>query len=403
MQRPRHGILAFLAALFYFSEGFPFGIVNELLPLYLRSSGVSLTQIGFLSTVGLAWTLKFFWSPAVDSLGTYRRWIAAALLGITLSIGLLALVPAGGTWFWILATLLVIGSATQDIAVDALSIAATERRWYGLVNSIRVTFYRVAMIAAGGGLALIAGELGWPAAFSVAAAVAGVALLATPLLPLEKKYDRAPSELLRGVGRWFASRDSIILLLIVLLYKLGDSALNPMARPFWFDRGFSVGEVGAAISTIGVAATIAGAWIAGGLVARFGIYRSMLVCGVLQIGSNVVYAVMAGIPAPGRSALYGTALVESLTYGLGTGAFIAFLMAICERERAATEYAMLSALFGLSRTLSGTASGAFADAFGYGPWFWLTVLLGIPGLLLVPFAKKRLASIEAEPVSPLDV
>src|SRR5688500_5335576 len=114
------GSLVAFATLFYFSEGFPYGIVNELLPLYLRSSGVSLTEIGLLSTAGLAWTLKLFWAPAVDAISTYPRWISAALSAMVLALAGLAALPLTGTpLFWVAVTLLALGSATQDVAVDA--------------------------------------------------------------------------------------------------------------------------------------------------------------------------------------------------------------------------------------------------------------------------------------------
>lgn len=398
------GSLAAFATLFYFSEGFPFGIVNELLPLYLRSSGVSLTEIGLLSTVGLAWTLKLFWAPAVDAFGTYPRWVSGGLVGITVALVMLATLPLTGTpWFWVAVTLLAVGSATQDVAVDAWTIVATEKRWLGIVNSIRITAYRVAMIVAGGGFAAIADRVGWASGFGIAAGVAGALLIASFFLPAAERVERERIGVLEGLRSWLAQPRAGLLLLLVLLYKLGDSSLNPMIRPFWVDRGFPLGQIGAAVSTIGVGATIVGAWIAGAAVARWGLYRSMIWFGVLQIASNIVYAVIAAWPALSQLSLYGASLVENLTYGLGTGTFLAFLMAICDRTRAATEYALLSALFGLSRSLIGMVSGAVTDALGYAPYFWITVLLGLPGLLLVPLARGIIERTDAEPAPASEV
>lgn len=404
--RERLGIgpLAAFATVFYFSEGLPFGIVQEVLPLYLRSEGVSLTQIGLLSTVRLAWTLKFFWSPLVDAYGSYRRWISAALAVITLALGLLALFPLVGTAsFWVVATLLAVGSATQDIAVDAFTIAATEKRWLGIVNSIRVTMYRIAMIAAGGGLAALADRFGWASAFGTAAAVATILLVLSLLIPRHERVGAETLGIIDGLRVWLRQPKALALLSLALLYKLGDSSLNPMVRPFWVDRGFSLTEIGLAISTVGLGATIVGAWIAGAAIARKGVYWSLLWFGVVQVASNVVYALVAHTPSSTEPVLYGTSIVESLTYGLGTGTFLAFLMAICDRSRAATEYALLSALFGLSASIVGTFSGWLSDVLGYAPYFWITVALGLPGLALLPVVRDVLLAKEAEAPSPMEV
>jgi PAT family beta-lactamase induction signal transducer AmpG len=162
-----------------------------------------------------------------------------------------------------------------------------------------------------------------------------------------------------------------------------------MIKPYWVDRGYSPAEIGTITAVIGVIISILGAIAGGAIVARIGLYRAMLWLGAAQIASNLGYALVATTHA-GRWAIYAAAIVENIGYGLGTGAFLAFLMAICDRERAATEYAMLTAAFGLTRVVIGTPSGWITQTHGYAAYFWLTVLLGIPGLLLVPFAKERI-------------
>lgn len=399
----RVGWLVTFATLFYFSEGFPFGIVNEFLPLYLRQQGVSLTQIGLLSTVGLAWTIKLFWAPAVDSVGTYPRWIAGGLAAIAVALVFLAVAPAPATpLFWTLVILLALGSATQDIAVDAFSIAATPAKWLGIINSIRVTAYRAALIAAGGGLAAIGQWIGWRGAFTVAAALSGAFLVAALFLPATERATATAGGAIAGLRRWLARPGALLLLLIVFLYRLSDSSLNQMIRPFWVDHGFTPAEIGTVNSVVGVSFTIVGAWLGGLAIVRWGLYRSLIWLGVLQILSNFGYAAIA-TAGGGRWAFYAAAIVESITYGLGTGAFLAFLMAICEKTRAATEYALLSAIFGLSRSLAGSASGVVTDTIGYAPWFWITAALGIPGLILVRLARTHIEASEATPPAAVDV
>lgn len=383
-------VLSSFVGLFYFSEGLPFGVITELFPLYLRQAGVSLAQIGLLSTIGLVWTLKLFWAPLVDSFGTYQRWITAALVLISASLLPFAFADLTGSGLlWTLLVLMAIGSATQDIAVDAYTIAATPHQHLGVVNAIRITTYRIAIILAGGGLAVVASRSSWQAAFGVIAAVSIALLLCSFFLPPQIQ-SRTRSTLLSDLRHWINRPSAFAVLLVVLIYKLGDAALRPMIKPFWVDRGYSAAEIGNVTTTMGFTLTIFGGILGGWFITRHGIYRSLLWLGVVQMLSNAGYAWAATVQA-GRPVMYTAALIEPFCDGLGTAAFLAFLMAICDRTRAATEYALLTALFGLSRSLIGTASGISAQTLGYAPFFWITVFLGLPGLLCLPFIRSRLA------------
>ena len=397
---PRRSRLLFasVAAILYFSEGLPFGIVNDLLPVYLRVHHVGLTTIGFLSTVASAWTLKVFWSPLIDAFGTYRRWIVIAVLVMAMCMMVFAMTPVNfGPVFWTMIAIFAIASATQDLAVDAFTIRATPPEFVGPVNSIRVAAYRTALIVGGGGLVALSGVIGWRGSFAVSAAIAVVVLVIALRLPEDRDEDMVTRDrqsiidLFRGLAHWLRRPRAGVLLAIVLLYRLGELAIYTMIKPYWVDRSYSAAEIGTITAVIGVIVSIAGAIAGGAIVARIGLYRAMLWLGAAQILSNLGYAIVATTHA-GRWAIYAAAIVENIGYGLGTGAFLAFLMAICDRERAATEYAMLTAAFGLTRVLIGTPSGWIAQNAGYASYFWLTVFLGIPGLLLVPFVKERLTS-----------
>jgi PAT family beta-lactamase induction signal transducer AmpG len=394
-RQPSRLFAASVAGLLYFSEGLPFGIVNDLLPVYLRVHHVELTTIGFLSTVASAWTLKVFWSPLIDSFGTYRRWIATAVLAMAICMATMATLPAAiGVPFWTIITIFAVASATQDLAVDAFTIRATPPDLIGPVNSIRVAAYRAALIVGGGGLVALSGVIGWRGSFASAAVIAGVVFIVALRLPDDRgsrEERKSINELFRGLGHWLARPRAGFLLAIVLLYRLGELAIYAMIKPYWVDRGYSPAEIGTITAVIGVIVSILGAIAGGAIVARIGLYRAMLWLGAAQILSNLGYAIVATTHA-GRWAIYAAAIVENIGYGLGTGAFLAFLMAICDRERAATEYAMLTAAFGLTRVVIGTPSGWIAQNAGYPAYFWLTVVLGIPGLLLVPFVREQLAA-----------
>ncbi len=368
-----------IASVLYFSEGLPFGIVKELVPLYLRVEHVELKIIGLASTVSAAWTLKFFWSPLVDAFGTYRRWIAGALVLIAGSLFALAFLPSN--LFYVFLALVAIGSATQDIAVDAFTIRATPASMLGPVNSIRVTAYRVALIVGGGGLAALGGRAGWRSAFGTAGAIAVLILIFTIALPDDRGERTGHANLFADLARWLRRPRAGILLTIVFLYRLGEFAIVTMIKPYWVDRGYSPAEIGTITSVVGV---IAGGWF----VARYGLYAGLLWLGIAQTLSNLGYAIVATIAA-GRWAIYAAAVVENLGYGVGIAAFLAFLMSICDRQRAATEYALLSAAFGFTGTVMGAVSGYIAQYAGYPIYFWLTVILGIPVLFLLPLIRDE--------------
>ena len=393
MPDPRERSRTFLPALvglLYFSEGMPYGIVKEFAPMFLRFHHVDLTRIGLLNVAGFAWTLKFLWSPLVDAFGAYRRWIAAAVLVIAIALfGMGATLP--GPAFYALVALLALASATQDIAVDAFTIRATPAKMLGPVNSIRVTAYRIALTSPGI-LAAVAQHSGWGRAFDVA----GLVALAVFAVALALPDDRGAAggerpDFIAALRHWLTRPSAGLLLAIAFTYRLGEFAVVAMIKPYWVDRGYSPAEIGTITSIIGVIVSIASAIAGGWIVAKAGILRSLFWLGAVQCLSNLGYALVATFSA-GRWAIYAAAIVENIGYGLGTAAFLAFLMSICDRERAATEYALLSAAYGLTGTTIASASGYIAQHAGYPLYFWLTVILGLPVLLLIPKARIVVAS-----------
>jgi PAT family beta-lactamase induction signal transducer AmpG len=386
-----------LACILYFSEGFPYGIATDTVNTYLSFAKVDLATIGLISSVGLIWTLKFFWAPLVDVAGTYRRWIFGSLIVLSLSFAGLGMVAPASPAFWGVLIVLVIASATQDIAIDALAIRITPNELLGVVNSARVAAYRGAMLAAPNLVGLLVAYVGWRGAFMTAAVVPLIVLVAIALTaPPERGTGEQRENPLRALLTWLRRPGSLMLLAVILLYRLGDNALTPMIRPYWALRGFSVAEVTNAVTTLGMICTILGA-IAGGLfVTRFGVYRGMLVLGTIQMLSNFAYALVATTTA-GRPAMYGAAIIETFCGGLGTAAFLSFLMFICDRENAATEYALLSALFAAGRTFAFAFSGYFAKDLGFANYYWLTAALALPGLALLPWIRGRLTGTGGPP------
>jgi PAT family beta-lactamase induction signal transducer AmpG len=393
----------FWVAVLYFAEGFPFGIVNRALPAFFKVHGVRLTHIGLLSLAGLPWTLKFLWAPAVDLWGRRRTWVLGCQGLLTLALlAILVLEPwrlTGIAWTVIFA--LALFSATQDIAIDAYTIELLDEKdekEMGSASGVRVAAYYIALSAAGGLLVALPNFLSWSAAFVGAAAVMGLACLLSCRLPQIRRDPLArpggPSgqdvlewAVRRPLEQFFGYPGFSFVMFFVLTFKLGDAALGPMVTPFWVDRQFTLLEIGAVPGTLGVASTILGALLGGTLTARWGIFRALFLLGIAQAASNLVYAAAAALP-PSTPLMYTASIVESFCGGLGTAPFLAFLMSICDKAHAATQYALLSALFGLTRVLAGAASGWATEGIGYATYFTVTFFLAWPALLLLPRVRR---------------
>jgi len=375
-------------AILYVAEGFPFGLVVDNLPVYFRAHGVSLTEIGLMSILGLPWTLKVFWAPLVDRLGERRHWISGALA--TMALAALAIPlsdpSAPGMFLWCVLLALTIASATQDIAIDAYTIGLLAPGEEGVANGVRVSAYRAALILSGGALVILAAWIGWHAVFWVAAGLLGALAVAVLRAPPVPHTPLPPAEWARTLRTWLSQPGAPYVLAFVLIYKLGDASMGPMVKPFWLDSGLSIEEIGAVSTTVGVGASVAGALAGGLFTSRYGIFRGLWLLGALQALSNLGYAGAAALDG-GRVMIYAASLIESFTGGLGTAAFLAFLMHICDREQAATQYALLSALFGLTRSLAGAVSGAGAASLGYAPYFALTFVLAFPAYALLPWVR----------------
>jgi len=393
-------------ALLYFAEGFPFGLLFDAFPVYFRIHGMSLTEIGLLSVVGLPWTLKFLWAPLVDVVGSRRSWIVTCQGLLALDLGLLLFLdptaPGSLAWGGLIALALL--AATQDIAIDAYTIELLDQEEMGPANGLRVSTYRVALIIAGGVFVGAAGLVGWQVAFLAAAVLLAILALISSHMPrIAQGSQRVPATqpwstalvhgFLNPLKSFWRRPGVIAVLLFVLLFKLGDMALGPMVRPFWVDREFTPLQIGIIPGTVGVVSTIIGALLGGRLTKQWGLFRALWVLGVAQAGSNLFYAVTAALP---RSDLlmYGASIVESFCGGLGTAPFLAFLMSICDKRQAATQYALLSALFGLGRSLSGGFSGVLTQSVGYATYFTLTFFLAWPAFVLLPWVRMWIVQAE---------
>ncbi len=377
-----------VVALFYFVEGTPVSVLWEVLPVYLRLQGLSLRAIGGLRLLELPFSLKLLWSPLVQRFGDRRGWITACMLVVAVVVAAVPFVDAARLPWLLMALVLVltIASATQDMAIDSYTVALVDARERGAANGIRAGAYRVALVLVGGGLVTLAAWLPWPGLFLSAAVVCvglGLAARWAPDLPVPAEARR--HWLAPFVG-WLATWRALPLVGFVLTYKLGEFAIGPMVKPFWVDRGRSLLEIGVVPTTLGIVLSIAGALVGGAFITRYGVFTSVWALGLPQAVSNLGYAVVAALPLPGAS-LYAASMIDSFSGGLGTAAFLALLMTVCDREGATIQYAFLTSLFSLTGRLAGGVSGLGVEHWGYGGYFALTFVVSLPGLALVPWLR----------------
>jgi PAT family beta-lactamase induction signal transducer AmpG len=285
-------------------------------------------------------------------------------------------------------------SATQDIAIDSYSVALVRREEEGAANGVRASAYRVALVFAGGGLVFLAAVAEWNALFILAGLVfafLGIAALSVPRLQVA---EQARAHWLQGFWQWAGTWRIIPLVLFVLTYKLGEFAIGPMVKPFWVDYGRQIWlteeelmfQIGLFPTSFGIVLSVVGALMGGAFITRYGIFHGVWFLGLLQAVSNLGYSFVQWLDL-GRYGLYGASLFESLSGGLGTAAFLAFLMNVCQKEHATVQYAFLSSVFSLTGRLIGAISGIGAERYGYGGYFALTFLLSMPAYLLLPWVK----------------
>ena len=390
-----------------FVSGLPLALTASTLGIWLTEEGISKTAIGIFALLGTPYVIKFLWAPLIDQLslpfftkrlGRRRGWIIFSQMMLIIFLILLgASNPAINPWNTALFALFVaIASATQDIVIDAYRVDVLEDEQQGAGAAVIVFGYRIGMLVSSAGALVLASYFGWFTAYCVMAAFILIGTVTTLLSPEPYNIKITSAE---NFAHWFAraviepfgnfmSRESWWLVLIfIILYKLGDAFAGVMTGPFLIDIGFSKIEIAAIVKTYGVVAILAGAFIGGSLVARYGLIKSLWICGILQMVSNLMFVLQAHIGYD-SSVLVLTISIENLAGGMGTAAFVAYISKLCNAKYTATQYALFSALAASGRTWLSSSSGYFVDSFGWVNFFLISTAIAIPGILLLILIGK---------------
>ena len=412
--------LLFIFALGFFS-GLPLALTASTLTAWLADAKVDRSTIGVFAAVATPYAFKFVWAPLVDGirlpwlgrLGRRRSWLLLTQALLALSIAFMgATNPSVDAGLTALAAVLVATlSATQDILIDAYRVERLTPEQQGQGAAMATLGYRIGMLLSGAGALALADALGWHMTYLLMAGIAALAILLTllaqePALTNDSSPAAAAGATTHGLTQRLQQfiahsvvapfRDFMTrplwwqVLLFVVLYKLGDAFLGALFNPFLLDIGFTKTQIAEIVKLYGLAATLIGTFIGGWLVARWGTYKTLLLCGFGHMLTNLLMVEQANRGAD-EHFLMLSIILENASGGMSTAAFIAYLSALCKINYTATQYALLSAFAAFGRTWLSTPSGWVSEQLGWQGFFLVATALAIPGLLLLVHLQRKAA------------
>lgn len=394
----RLGVVALLG----FASGLPLALTTGTLQAWVATvPEVSIVSIGFLTLVGQAYVFKFLWAPLLDRyvppfLGRRRGWMLVAQTGLIIGIAAMGVLDPAEKLMplaWV-AVVVAFLSATQDIAIDAYRTDVLKPAERGLGAALNVGGYRLAMIASGGLALIIADRAGWQNTYFLMAAFMLIGVFATLIGP-DPAEEKPPATLFKAAVEPFVeflTRGGVLLglafLVLIVLYKLGDAFAQSLTTAFLL-RGmdFTLTDVGAVNKIMGIAATIVGVFAGGVIIARVGLFWSLFWFGVLQAVTNLGFMIMSTMDKS-YWILVTVIGLENLAGGMGTAAFVAFLMALCHHRYTATQFALLSALAVIGRVYVGPAAGIMVESMGWTPFYLFTFVVAWPGVIMLWFMRR---------------
>jgi len=393
------------------ASGMPLALTGSTLSAWMVKEGVDIKTIGLFSLVGLPYAFKFLWSPLMDRyvppfLGRRRGWMIITQLALIVTISAMGFFNPASAPFLIAAVALSLAffSASQDIVLDAYRTEYLNPDERGAGVGVWIMGYRIAILISGGLALILSDHLSWKMVYCIMGLFMVIGCIATLVAPEPLKINPAsekvepPKSLYEAAVlpfmEFFRRPGAFEVLLFIILYKLGDIAAAQMTTPYILRYiGFSGTELGTIYKGFGMAATIAGALMGGALMSRWPMKRSLFVFGVLQ-GVSILTFILLEFTGRQIWALAVVIGVENFCGGMGTSAYTAFLMGLCNKKFTATQYALLSSLMAVGRFVTGAPTGYLADAVGWVMFFVICTALALPGLLLLLRYEKWAVEIQ---------
>lgn len=383
-----------------FASGLPLALTAGTLQAWLAVVGFDLKTIGIFTLVGLPYALKFLWAPLMDRLvppwlGRRRGWMLMMQLGVALGLAAMAVTGPGDRpeILGVVALVVAFFSASLDIVFDAYRTDLLLRPERGFGAAVWVNGYRCALLLASAGALLLADHIGWQNTYLLLAGLMATGVVTIFLSPELSEPSVPPASLAEAVGgplqELFARPGVLGLLALIIFYKIGDAVAASLQTAFLIGgMGFSLSEVGY-VKGLGLVATLIGALAGGVAMAKLGMVRSLLLFGVLQAVSNLGFMWLAWM-GKSYAALTTSILVENVTGGMGTAAFVALIMSLCDHRYTATQFALFSSLEALGRVFSGRPSADLVEMVGWAQFFFWSFLFALPGIWLVWALRAQL-------------
>ncbi|MFV0264987.1 MAG: muropeptide MFS transporter AmpG [Kluyvera sp.] len=397
-QQPKSAILLILG----FASGLPLALTSGTLQAWMTVENIDLKTIGFFSLVGQAYVFKFLWSPVMDRytppfLGRRRGWLLTTQCLLLVAIAAMGFLEPASQLRWMAALAVVIAfcSASQDIVFDAWKTDVLPAEERGAGAAISVLGYRLGMLVSGGLALWLADKwLGWQGMYWLMASLLVPCIIATLLAPEPSDVIPVPKSLEQAVVAplkdFFGRNNAWLILLLIVMYKLGDAFAMSLTTTFLIRGvGFDAGQVGMVNKTLGLFATIVGALYGGVLMQRLTLFRALLIFGILQGVSNAGYW-MLSVTDKHLYSMAAAVFFENLCGGMGTAAFVALLMTLCNKSFSATQFALLSALSAVGRVYVGPIAGWFVESHGWPTFYLFSVVAAVPGILLLLICRRTL-------------
>lgn len=388
-----------------FASGVPLLLTGSTLVAWLSDAGVSVETIGLFALVGVPYTFKFLWAPLLDRfsvplLGRRRGWIVLSQFLLFCAIAWMGLQDPSASALHIAVAALAVAflSATQDIVVDAYRTDALHGDERGRGSATYVIGYRIAMIVSGAGALMMADHLSWRLVYFAMAALMLVGMVATWFAPAPAEMP-PPQNLYKAIveplKEFFWRRGALFALAFVMLYKFGDALASNLTMKFLLDLEFSKTDVGLIQKFLGLGATIVGCSIGGYWADRIGLWKALLIFGAAQAVANAGYLALA-VTGKSYPVLIAAIGIDNICNGLGTAAFVAYVMSLCHRSFSATQYALLtSAAALLGRTL-GASAGYMQRATGWAGFYAITIAVAAPALVMLLAMRRDIDARETD-------
>ncbi len=376
-----------------FSSGFPFALTGSTLQAWLTDAKVDIKTIGILGAVAIPYTFKFLWAPLMDRyvppfLGRRRGWMLLTQLGLIASLfGMATCDPAlSPVNIGFLALIVSFFSASQDIVVDAYRTDIVAGAEVGPMASFYTAGYRVALLASGAGALILADHISWPQTYMVMAASMLVGVV-TVLLSAEPEIPPAAPKSLKDaivlpLVEFFKRPAAWEILLFLFLYKIDVFLATALQTAFLKVTGFTNSEIAYVSKGFGFAAALAGTLIGGTFMVKLGVRRSLWSFGIFQGVAGLSFALLAHLGQNYPAMTFAIA-AENFCAGLGTAAYSAFMMSICDKRFTATQYALFTGFMALARSISVAPSGYIQEAVGWQNYFLISTVIMVPGLILL--------------------